>query len=125
MLKSSILGICDKDRLIFYREKNGYFDRFRPVFEKHWQSLNDAEVFRQLKLLIGKEVVKGKGWKLMKKLKLYLDTSSIGFLDEKALPNEMRDTFDYTEWHQKLWDGLSIDEIHAMGVELERLTRKS
>ena len=31
-----------------------------------------------------------------------------------------RDTFDYTEWRQKLWDGLSIEEIHAMGVKLEK-----
>jgi len=57
LMKSSVFGICDKDRLIIYKEKKGYFDRFKPVFEKHWQSINDAEIFRQLKLLIGKEVI--------------------------------------------------------------------
>lgn len=55
MMKSSIFGICDKDRLIIYQEKNEYFDRFNPIFEKHWQNINDQEIFRQLKLLIGKE----------------------------------------------------------------------
>ena len=57
LMKSSVFGICDKDRLIVYKEKKGYFDRFNPIFEKHWQSINDAEIFRQLKLLIGKEVI--------------------------------------------------------------------
>ena len=57
LMKSSVFGICDKDRLIVYKEKNGYFDRFKPVFEKHWQSINDAETFRQLKLLMGKETI--------------------------------------------------------------------
>ncbi|HXH99171.1 MAG TPA: hypothetical protein VNI52_02800 [Sphingobacteriaceae bacterium] len=60
LMKSSIFGICDKDRLIIYKEKNGHFDRFTPVFEKHWQSLNDADTFRLLKLLIGKDAIKQK-----------------------------------------------------------------
>ena len=57
MMKSNIFGICDKDRLIIYKENKGFFDRFKPTFEKHWQNLNDVEVFRQLKLLIGKETI--------------------------------------------------------------------
>lgn len=57
MMKSSTFVICDRDRLIIYREKNGIFDRFNPIFEKHWQSLNNAEVFSRLKLLIGKEII--------------------------------------------------------------------
>ena len=57
ILNSPVFGICDKDRLIIYKAKKGYFDRFNPVFEKHWQSIGDAEVFRQLKLLIGKETI--------------------------------------------------------------------
>jgi hypothetical protein len=57
LMKSSVFGICDKERLIVYKEKNGYFDRFKPVFEKHWQSINDPEIFRQLKLLMGKEMI--------------------------------------------------------------------
>lgn len=58
MMKSSIFGICDKHRLIIYKEKKGHFDRFSPTFEKHWQSINDAETFRELKLLIGKDALK-------------------------------------------------------------------
>jgi len=58
MMKSSIFGICDKDRLIIYKEKNGNFDRFKPIFEKHWQSLNEAETFSKLKNVIGKNVIK-------------------------------------------------------------------
>jgi len=57
LMKSSVFGICDKDRLVIYKEKKGYFDRFKPIFEKHWQGINDVEAFRQLKLLIGKEVI--------------------------------------------------------------------
>lgn len=30
-------------------------DRFKPTFEKHWESINDAEIFSRLKNLIGKE----------------------------------------------------------------------
>jgi hypothetical protein len=58
LMKSSIFGICDKDRLIIFKENKSYFDRFKPTFEKHWQNINDAETFRQLKLLIGKETIK-------------------------------------------------------------------
>lgn len=58
LMKSSIFGICDKDRLIIFKEKNGYFDRFNPTFEKHWQNINDAETFRLIKTLIGKETIK-------------------------------------------------------------------
>ncbi|MHA3047741.1 hypothetical protein JSO59_010355 [Riemerella anatipestifer] len=58
MMKSSIFGICDKDRLIIYKENKGFFDRFKPTFEKHWQNINDEEIFRQLKLLIGKDAIK-------------------------------------------------------------------
>lgn len=60
LMKSLVFGICDKDRLIIYKEKNGYFDRFSPTFEKHWLNINDAELFRQLKLLIGKDSLKYK-----------------------------------------------------------------
>ncbi|TAE38222.1 MAG: restriction endonuclease subunit R [Sphingobacteriales bacterium] len=57
MMKSKLFGICDKDRLIIYNEKKGTFDRFAPTFEKHWQNINDEETFRQLKLLIGKDII--------------------------------------------------------------------
>lgn len=58
MMKSKIMGICDKERLIIYKEKKGNFDRFNPIFEKHWQKINEAETFNYLKQIIGKEVVK-------------------------------------------------------------------
>jgi hypothetical protein len=58
MMKSAIFGICDKDRMVIYKSKKDYFDRFKPTFEKHWQSLNDAETFSQLKKLIGKAIIK-------------------------------------------------------------------
>jgi len=46
--------------------------------------------------------------------------TALGALDaERFISMVKRDTFDYTEWQEKLWDGLSIEEIHAMGVELE------
>lgn len=57
MMKSSIFGICDKNRLIIYEEHKGFFDRFNPVFDKYWQNINDADIFRELKLLIGKETL--------------------------------------------------------------------
>jgi len=47
--------------------------------------------------------------------------NALGAVDaERFISMVKRDTFDYTEWQQKLWDGLSIEEIHTMGVELER-----
>lgn len=58
IMKSSIFAICDKDRIIIYKERNGLFDRFSPVYEKHWLNLNEVEVFAELKLLIGKEIIK-------------------------------------------------------------------
>ncbi|MDR2886363.1 MAG: hypothetical protein LBU95_06255, partial [Rikenellaceae bacterium] len=57
LMKSTVFGICDRDRLIIYKERCGTFDRFKPAFEKHWQSLRNGEVFRQLKLLIGRNVI--------------------------------------------------------------------
>ncbi|MGI5975645.1 MAG: restriction endonuclease subunit R [Paludibacter sp.] len=60
MMKSSCFAICDKNRMIIYDEENGSFNRFNPTFEKHWQNLNEAETFSQLKLLIGKERIKNK-----------------------------------------------------------------
>ncbi|MFN4363585.1 hypothetical protein [Epilithonimonas caeni] len=58
IMKSSTIGICDKERLIIYKEKNGHFDRFKPTFEEYWQNINNAETFRDLKLLISKEALK-------------------------------------------------------------------
>ena len=47
--------------------------------------------------------------------------NALGAVDaERFISMVKRDTFDYTEWQQKLWNGLSIEEIHSLGVELER-----
>lgn len=59
MLRSSIMGICDKERLILYQvDKNGTANRNTPLFEEHWLSIyGDAEVGAKLNQLIGKEVI--------------------------------------------------------------------
>ena len=59
MLRNSIMGICDKERLILYRvDKNGIADRNSPLFEEHWLSIyGDAEAGAKLNQLIGKEVI--------------------------------------------------------------------
>ena len=60
MLRSSIMGICDKERLILYKvNKNGSADRNNPLFEDHWASIySDPDVGAALNHLIGKEVIK-------------------------------------------------------------------
>ena len=57
MMSSDLLGLCDKERLIIYRRKDGVFDRFNPSFEKHWGNIKKPETFAELKKIIGKEVV--------------------------------------------------------------------
>ena len=59
MLRSSIMGICDKERLILYQiDKNGIADRNSPLFEEHWLSIyGNAEVGAKLNHLIGREVI--------------------------------------------------------------------
>lgn len=57
MMSSELLGLCDKDRLIVYRKKNNVFDRFNPVFEKHWGNLKDPDTFSKLTEIIGKRVI--------------------------------------------------------------------
>jgi hypothetical protein len=32
-----------------------------------------------------------------------------------------RDTFDYTEWQRDLWSDKSIDEIHQLATEFEKI----
>ncbi|NLZ94304.1 MAG: restriction endonuclease subunit R, partial [Bacteroidales bacterium] len=57
MMSSELLALCDKDRFILYRKENGTFDRFNPVFEKHWGNLKDPEVFSKLSSIIGRNIV--------------------------------------------------------------------
>jgi hypothetical protein len=61
MLRSSIMGICDKERLLLEKiDKNGAADRSNPIFENHWSTIYcNAEVGAELNHLIGREVVKG------------------------------------------------------------------
>lgn len=60
MLRSSLMGLCDKERLIIYRvDSTGSADRNAPILEEHWASIyKDDEVGAKLNQLIGREVVK-------------------------------------------------------------------
>jgi len=60
ILRSSLIGICDKERLIIYKmDKYGSADRNTPIFENHWQSIyGDAEIGAMLNQIIGREVVR-------------------------------------------------------------------
>lgn len=62
MLRSSIMGICDKERLILYKvDENGSADRSNPIFEDHWDAIySDSEVGANLAHLIGREVIANK-----------------------------------------------------------------
>ena len=59
MLRSKIMGICDKERLILYRvDSNGASDRNQPLYENHWKAIYSDEVEgARLKQLIGREII--------------------------------------------------------------------
>jgi len=57
MMSADLLSLYDKERIIIYYRKNGVFDRFNPIFEKHWGNIKNPETFAELKKIIGKEVV--------------------------------------------------------------------
>lgn len=59
MLRSNIMGICDKERIILYRvDQNGSADRNSPLYENHWKAIYSDDVEgAKLKQLIGREVV--------------------------------------------------------------------
>ena len=59
MLRCTIMGICDKERLILYKvNKYGAADRNIPLFEDHWLSIyGDSKVGARLNQLIGREVI--------------------------------------------------------------------
>jgi len=47
--------------------------------------------------------------------------TSLGAVDaERFIAMVKRDTFDYTDWQRKLWEGKSIEEIHALATEYEK-----
>jgi len=46
---------------------------------------------------------------------------NLGAVDtERFICMIKRDTFDYTEWQQNLWNDKSIEEIHASATEHEK-----
>jgi hypothetical protein len=54
MVVMCYIGRVKNEEYDFDKEKSGMFDRFKPIFEKHWENINDAEIFSQLKQIIGK-----------------------------------------------------------------------
>ena len=47
--------------------------------------------------------------------------AALGAVDaERFISMVKRDTFDYTEWQRKLWNGKSIEEIHLLATEHEK-----
>ncbi len=60
MLRSSIMGICDKERIILYTVNNdGASNRNQPLYENHWETIFSDEIEgAKLKQLIGRDVVK-------------------------------------------------------------------
>lgn len=62
MLRSSLMGICDKDRLIIYAlDSTGSCNIEKPLFNNHWQTIySDNIVGTKLNQLIGAEVIREK-----------------------------------------------------------------
>jgi len=60
MLRASIMGICDKERLILYRvDINGSANRNNPIFEDHWASIySNSDIGASLNHIIGREIIK-------------------------------------------------------------------
>ncbi len=60
MLRSSLMGICDKERIILYKvDKDGASNRNQPLYENHWETIYSDEIEgAKLKQLIGRDVVK-------------------------------------------------------------------
>jgi len=47
--------------------------------------------------------------------------ATLGMVDaERFISMVKRDTFDYTEWQRRLWEGKSIEEIHTLATEHEK-----
>lgn len=59
MLRSSIMGICDKERIVIYQvDNNGSADRNNPLYENHWAKIFSEETEgAKLKQIIGREIV--------------------------------------------------------------------
>ena len=47
---------------------------------------------------------------------------TFGVLDtERFITSIKNNNFDYTQWHKNLWKDKTIEEIHTMAVEFEKL----
>lgn len=59
LLRASIMGVCDKERLVLYKvNTDGSADKNNPIFENHWAAIySDSEVGATLNHLIGREVI--------------------------------------------------------------------
>ena len=59
MLRSKLMGICDKERLMIYRiESTGSCNIETPLFDYHWQAIySDNIIGAKLVQCIGKEIV--------------------------------------------------------------------
>lgn len=60
MLRSKLMGICDKERLIIYAlDNSGQCNIDKPIFDNYWQSIySDELIGSTLNKLIGADVVK-------------------------------------------------------------------
>ncbi|MBP5364864.1 MAG: type I restriction enzyme HsdR N-terminal domain-containing protein [Bacteroidales bacterium] len=60
MLRSKLMGICDKNRIILYNvNDDGSCNRNQPIYENHWETIYSDELEgARLKKLIGRDVVK-------------------------------------------------------------------
>lgn len=59
MLRSKLMAICDKERLIIYKvDEDGMANRNDPIFEEHWANIySDQLIGANLNQIIGREVV--------------------------------------------------------------------
>ena len=58
LMRSNLMAICDKERLIIYRLTEGAADINKPVFENYWAAIaTDTDVFLAAKKLIGRDAL--------------------------------------------------------------------
>ncbi len=58
LMRSNLMAICDKERLIIYRLTEGAADINKPVFENYWAAIaTDTDVFLAAKKLIGRDAI--------------------------------------------------------------------
>ncbi len=59
LLRSRIMAICDKERIVVYSVSNeGFANYENPIFEQHWAAVySDSNVGPHLRKLIGREII--------------------------------------------------------------------